>query len=187
MKCATTNASHPAPAESTAPRVSGLLLTYPVYDFCSIHLPGLMRTMFCGIILGNLRNFKHAPMKKLAVLALIAALAVCAALAAHAQPKPAGDAKEGRALALEACTGCHIVAADQPFKPIYVGDVRPLDFKDIAYKPGVTADSLVHYLDTLPTIPKDSQMANADLTPEQTRDVVAYILSLRDKQPAQTH
>jgi hypothetical protein len=44
-------------------------------------------------------------------------------------------------------------------------------------------DSLIHYLNTLPTIPKGSHMANADLTAEQTRDVVAYILSLRARQP----
>ena len=108
----------------------------------------------------------------------------CGACRAHAQPKPAGDAKEGRALALQACTGCHIVASDQPFKPVHMGDLPAPDFKDIANKSGVTADSLIHYLDMLPTIPKDSRMANADLTAEQTRDVVVYILSLRDKQPA---
>jgi mono/diheme cytochrome c family protein len=120
-------------------------------------------------------------MKGFAVLAVMAVLATYAALAvaAHGQSKPAGDAKEGRAFALEACTGCHVVAADQPFKPIYVGDIRPPDFKTIANKPDVTTDSLIHYLDALPTIPKNSQMANADLTPEQTRDVAAYILSLR--------
>jgi mono/diheme cytochrome c family protein len=122
-------------------------------------------------------------MKRFAALAVVAALAAYAELSAHAQPKPTGDAKEGRAFALEACTGCHVVASDQPFKPIYAGDSHPPDFKDIANKAGVTADSLIHYLDTLPTIPKDSQMANADLTAEQTRDAVAYILSLRDKQP----
>lgn len=119
--------------------------------------------------------------KTFAVLALIAATAAYAELAALAQPKPGGDAQEGHAFALEACTGCHIVAANQPFKPIYAGDIRPPDFKDIANKAGLTAASLIHYLDTLPTIPKASHMANADLTPEQTRDVVAYILSLRDK------
>ncbi len=121
--------------------------------------------------------------KKFALFALIGVMAPCAELAAHAQPKPAGDAKQGRAFALEACTGCHIVATDQPFKPIYAGDGHPPNFRDIASKTGVTAESLIHYLDTLPTIPRDSLMANADLTPEQTRDVVAYILSLRDKQP----
>jgi mono/diheme cytochrome c family protein len=117
--------------------------------------------------------------KRFAVLATIAAAAAYAGLAAYAQPKPAGDVREGRAFALEACTGCHIVTADQLFKPVYAGDAHPPDFKDIASKPGVTANSLSHYLDTLPTIPKNSRMANADLTPEQTRDVVAYILSLR--------
>jgi cytochrome c2 len=122
--------------------------------------------------------------KRFAVLVLIAVAAAHAGIAAPPPPKPAGDAKEGRALALEACTGCHIVAADQPFKPIHVGDIRAPDFKDIANKTGMTADSLIHYLDTLPTIPKDSHMANADLTAEQTRDVVAYILSLRDVQSA---
>jgi mono/diheme cytochrome c family protein len=122
-------------------------------------------------------------MKRFAVLAAVAVLATYAELAAHAQPKPAGDAKEGHTIAIEACTGCHIVAPDQPFKPIYAGDGHPPAFKDIANKAGVTVDSLVHYLDTLLTIPKDSQMANADLTAEQTRDVVAYIISLRDKQP----
>jgi mono/diheme cytochrome c family protein len=126
-------------------------------------------------------------MKRFALVAIIAALPACAELAAHAQPRPAGDAKEGRAFALEACTGCHVVAPDQPFKPIYAGDVHPPDFKDIANKPGITADSLIHYLDTLPTIPRDSQMANADLTAAQTRDVIAYILSLRDKQPLPAH
>ena len=120
---------------------------------------------------------------RFAVLAVTATLASYAAFVAHAQPKPAGDLKEGHTFALEACTGCHIVASDQPFKPIYAGDIRPADFKDIANKPSVTADSLIHYLDALPIIPKDSQMANAALTHEQTRDVVAYILSLRDKQP----
>jgi|ERR1700722_17407560 mono/diheme cytochrome c family protein len=125
-------------------------------------------------------------MKRFAVLMLIAATAAHAKFAAFAQPKPAGDAKEGRTFALEACTGCHIVAPEQPFKPIYVGEVHPPDFKDVANKPGVTAESLIRYIDTLPAIPKDSLMANADLTAEQTRNVVAYILSLRDKQPSPT-
>jgi mono/diheme cytochrome c family protein len=123
----------------------------------------------------------HMRVRIFAMLAMLAVAVVHAELAALAQPKAAADAKEGRAFALEACTGCHIVTPDQPFKPIHTGDIPAPDFKDIANKPGVTADSLIHYLDTLPAIPKDSHMANADLTPEQTRDVVAFILSLRDK------
>lgn len=116
----------------------------------------------------------------LAVAAAIAAYAG-SALSANAQTKLTGDPQAGRDLALEACTSCHVVAADQPFKPIYTGTPRPPDFKDVANRPDVTAASLQHWLDTLPTIPKGSQMANPDLTDEQTRDVVAYILSLRSK------
>ena len=71
-------------------------------------------------------------------------------LVASAQPKHVrGDADAGRALALIACTGCHVVAPDQPFKPEYVGSPHPPDFTDIANKPNVTADSLQHYLQTL--------------------------------------
>ena len=111
----------------------------------------------------------------------MAAAAACMELAAHAQPKSSGDAQAGRAFAIEACTGCHIVAADQPFKPIYAGTIHPPDFKDIANKPDMTPATLIHYLDALPTIPNHPHMANADLTPEQTRYVAAYILSLHGK------
>lgn len=118
-------------------------------------------------------------MRRLCVVAAIAASA--AATGANAQAAPTGDPQAGRALALEACTGCHVVAPDQPFKPIYAARPPPPDFKDIANRPNVTAASLLHQLQSMPTIPKDSQMANADLTDEQARDVVAFILSLRGK------
>lgn len=114
-------------------------------------------------------------------MAAIAASALSTSPRANAQAKLAGDSQAGRALALEACTSCHVVAADQPFKPIYTGTPRPPNFKDIANRSGVTSASLLHDLQSMPTVPKDSQMANADLTDEQARDVVAYILSLRDK------
>jgi len=105
--------------------------------------------------------------------------------AAHGQAKPVGaDVAAGRALALLACTGCHVVTPDQPFKPIYTETPRPPDFKAIANQPTVTAASLQHYLETLPTIPKDGGMANSDLTSEQLRDVAAFIISLRDKPAA---
>lgn len=119
---------------------------------------------------------------RLATLVAAVASIGWAAPVADAQPKrPGGNAAAGHTLALQACTGCHLVESDQPFKPIFAGKVHPPDFKDIANKPNVTAASLIHYLETLPTIPQDSRMANPDLTQEELRDVAAFILTLRGK------
>lgn len=120
--------------------------------------------------------------KRLAALAAIAAGLTVAATAAQAQTRPAaGDAAAGRALALWACTGCHIVASDQRFKPIYTGSPHPPDFSAIANEPGLTPASLQHHLETLPAVPKDSRMANPALSSEDLRNVVAFLISLRDK------
>src|ERR1035441_1476376 len=108
---------------------------------------------------------------------IIAASAVWVAPATYAQTtRLEGSAQDGRTLALVACTGCHVVAPDQPFKPIYTGPPRPPDFKEIANRSNTTATSLWHHLETLPVVPKDlSIMADAELRSEQTRDVVAFI------------
>jgi len=120
-------------------------------------------------------------------LAVFAAVAACSAFtsaAAYAETKPVeGSATAGRTFALQACTGCHVVAPDQPHMPIYKGTIHPPDFRDIANKPNVSAASLRAYLASLPVIPKNSQMANPDLTEEELRDVSAFIMSLRDKSP----
>ena len=115
---------------------------------------------------------------KVAALAIVAA---AIAPIAYAQTRPQGDAQAGRTLALQACTGCHVVASDQPFKPIYRGPIHPPDFKDIADRPDVTMASLQHHLATLPTIPQNSHMANPALTDAQIREVVAFMVSLRNK------
>jgi mono/diheme cytochrome c family protein len=121
-----------------------------------------------------------------AALAAIAASTAWAATAANA-PKPAtGDAGAGKRLALLACTGCHIAAPDQPFKPVYSGPPRPPDFKDIANKPDVTAESLRRHLETLPAVPQNSRMPNPMLSTEELRNVAAFIISLGDKPAAPT-
>lgn len=118
---------------------------------------------------------------KLAVLTALAVFAAWSAPAAKAQTKPAeGNVRAGRALALLVCAGCHVVAPDQPFKPIYKGPPNPPDFKEIANQPGVTADSLRHHLETLPAIARNS-MPNLLLSDDELRNVVAYIISLRDQ------
>jgi cytochrome c1 len=122
-----------------------------------------------------------------AVLAIVAVSAAGASLAANAQVKPVeGNAEDGRTLALRACTGCHVVAPDQSFKPIYIGPPRPPDFKEIANQPRVTAASLRHHVETLPAVPKNLDMANPLLSSQELRDVVAFIITLRDKPAAPT-
>jgi len=121
----------------------------------------------------------------LAVIATVIAWDVSVPTAAYAQIKPSdGNVAAGRALALQACTSCHVVTADQPYKPILKRTPSPPDFKDIANKPNVTAASLRRYLASLPAIPKGSQMANPDLTEEELRDVTAFIMTLGDKSSA---
>lgn len=105
----------------------------------------------------------------------------------NAQAKPvAGKVEAGRSFALVACTGCHVVAADQPFKPIYSGLPHPPDFKEIANRPGLTAAWVRHHLETLPAVPK-SGMPNVSLSSQQLEDIVAFIIGLRGKEvtPAQ--
>jgi len=114
---------------------------------------------------------------------ILAAIAVCIGwtpLGANAQTKPA-DAEAGRNLALRACTGCHVVAPDQPFKPIYAGPPYPPNFKDIANRSNLTAAALQHHLETLPAVPQNSRMPNQVLSGQELHNVVAFILSLRDK------
>jgi len=117
-------------------------------------------------------------------VAVLAAVAACNAFMATgicAQKKPVdGSAAAGRDLALQACTGCHVVASDQPYPPIYKGKGHPHEFKEIANRPNVSAAWLHHYLASLPVIPKTGQMANPDLNEEQLRDVSAFIMTLRD-------
>ena len=109
---------------------------------------------------------------------MLAVFAAWSARAAKEQPAE-GNVQAGRAFALLACTGCHVVAPDQPFKPVYQGPPNPPDFKDVANQPGMTADSLRHYLETLPAVPQKGRMPNLELSDDELRDVVAFILSLR--------
>jgi mono/diheme cytochrome c family protein len=135
---------------------------------------------------GNSRTFKTKSRRSIA-LAAFAASTTWAAPAITAQIKPIeGEIVAGRDMALLACTGCHVVAPNQPFKPLYPGPPFPPDFKDIANRPSNSADSLQRYLDTLLAVPGDSHMPNLLLSSDEVRDVVAFIISLRDKPPVST-
>jgi mono/diheme cytochrome c family protein len=91
------------------------------------------------------------------------------------------EVARGAHIARLICSACHVVATDQEFPPI-LSQATP-SFVAIANRPGVTADSLRHFItsthwdaDKLPM-----SMPNPMLTSEETRAVALYILSLRTR------
>ena len=92
------------------------------------------------------------------------------AIAANAQ-EGAGDPQTGHVFAKRVCSPCHAVEPG-PHAP-RMFDIRP-DFETVANTPGMTATALNAFL--LTSHPK---MPNLILSPEQSADVIAYILTLR--------
>jgi mono/diheme cytochrome c family protein len=90
------------------------------------------------------------------------------ALSVHAQD---GNVAAGHAFAREACNACHVVDEEQRAPRLIV--IGPA-FRDIANTRGITATALRVFLTT-----SHPKMPNLILTPEDTADVIAYILSLR--------
>lgn len=80
-----------------------------------------------------------------------------------------GDPKAGARLAREVCAACHVVAEDQMVDP----GVGPW-FIDVAEHPATTVLSLRAFLQT-----PHATMPNLMLTPEETDDVISYILTLK--------
>ena len=93
--------------------------------------------------------------------------ACCAALAAGDLP---GDAAAGRDFALGVCAECHLVADDQGSWP--VSEAPP--FREVADSPGMTELALRAFMQT-----PHRTMPNILLTPEETDNIIAYILSLK--------
>lgn len=101
-------------------------------------------------------------------LAMLASFAI----SAHAQDS-GGDPATGRAFALQTCTPCHLVAPDQLSPPRFA---KAPSFDAIANTLAMTASALHAFLASPhPTMP------NLILSPQETDDVVAYILSLRHR------
>lgn len=92
------------------------------------------------------------------------------ALASHAMAADLpGDPQAGSQLAHEVCASCHLVARDQADDP----EIGP-SLVDVAQHPASTEMSLRVYLQT-----PHATMPNIMLTPEETDDVISYILSLK--------
>jgi mono/diheme cytochrome c family protein len=98
---------------------------------------------------------------------ILVALAVPAG-GAGAQGLP-GDPVAGAEIARGTCAACHVVADDQPIDP----GIGP-SFFEIAEHPATTALSLRAFLQT-----PHATMPNVMLTPEETDDLIAYVLSLK--------
>jgi mono/diheme cytochrome c family protein len=88
---------------------------------------------------------------------------------AHAKDQP-GNAAAGLRFAEMWCSGCHPVA----LRIARTGGIAP-DFGTIADRPGTNAQMLKAYLDSSHPL-----MPNFQLTREETDDVIAYILSLKN-------
>lgn len=89
---------------------------------------------------------------------------------AAAQDLP-GDPVTGASLAREVCAKCHLVAEDQMVDPA----VGPSLF-EVAEHPATTEMSLRAFLQT-----PHATMPNLMLTPEETDDVIAYLLTLKGR------
>jgi len=124
----------------------------------------------------------HNRLMAVLFVSLIAIAADTANAANAKKPADRGNADAGRDLAVEACTGCHVVSADQPFAPLIKG---PPDFREIANRPNVNAASLRRTIAALPLVPRKGGMANPHLTDDQLADVAAYIMTLREKRANQ--
>ena len=97
------------------------------------------------------------------------------AYAANAQDA-SGNPEAGRLYAREVCSPCHAVTAEQASQRMIA--VAP-DFQRIANTPGMSAIALRAFLQT-----PHPKMPNLILTPEQSADVIAFVLSLHDnRQP----
>ena len=100
----------------------------------------------------------------------------------EAQVPPESNVAVGHALALQLCTPCHVVAADQPTAPI-LRDPAP-SFASVAGRQGVTAEALRRFLlTTHATVGEPLKMPNPALVDYQVAPLVSYILSQRN-QPA---
>ncbi len=95
---------------------------------------------------------------------------VGAASAAFGQD--AGDARKGMAYAQQACAQCHGIAQEDVASPL----IGLATFRMIANTPGMTGTAIAAWLQT----PHNS-MPNLIIPPADRDNVIAYILTLRDK------
>ncbi|HLK83164.1 MAG TPA: c-type cytochrome [Xanthobacteraceae bacterium] len=82
----------------------------------------------------------------------------------------AGDVGHGREIAQTICSACHVVAKGQLVSP----NSEAPPFPALAATPGMTVMAL-----TAALLTSHRRMPNIILQPDERRDVIAYILSLK--------
>ena len=120
-------------------------------------------------------------MKHKQIVRLGAVAGSLAAMAPAAIGQEVGDPQAGQVIAAEVCAECHAVLPGQGVltdpDPLPFEGAGALAFEDIANTPGVTAMVLSAWMvSTHPTMPLIL------LEDDELRDIVAYILSLKDEQ-----
>lgn len=104
--------------------------------------------------------------------------AMGAAAPTHAQSPAEPDIAAGKKIAVDICSVCHVVSDDQQFPPL-LRNPAP-SFATIANRRSATAQSLRTFISTAhATVQHPAGMPNPQLTEEQTKDVVAYLMTLR--------
>ncbi len=100
---------------------------------------------------------------------LIAAALICA-MPAIASAQDMDLARRGEALARSTCVACHGVGAGQAASPI----TDAPSFQTLAATPGITSMAITVALSTA-----HKTMPNIQLSPDEMREIAAYIVSLR--------
>jgi mono/diheme cytochrome c family protein len=112
-----------------------------------------------------------------AVTSLFAfALAVCSA---RSQEGPTEEVRKGHQLAIILCANCHLAAPDQPSRPV-LNPAAP-SFQSLAQRRDLTSDALAKFITTTHRgLDHPNGMPNPSLADYQVKQVVAYLLSLRE-------
>jgi mono/diheme cytochrome c family protein len=91
-------------------------------------------------------------------------------LSAPVRAQDSGNVGHGREIAQNICSACHVVSRGQPVSP----NSEAPPFPKLADTPGMTTIALSVALQTSHRL-----MPNIILQPDERRDVIAYILSLK--------
>jgi len=92
----------------------------------------------------------------------------------------ADDIREGHRLASELCSICHLATPDQAFRPMSRPPAPP--FATIIRRKDFTAEWLTNFLKTTHRgLDEPNGMANPDLADYQIKQVVAYMMSVRQQ------